>query len=71
MFRLKVSLFKKIKFLSMHCHRFFFTFEIVPNASFNCYPNNSLSSYTSFLPEQKHLTGEWAVAISELSCPLL
>ena len=28
------------------------TIELVSNASFNCYPNNSLSSLTSFLPQQ-------------------
>ena len=35
-----------------------FTFELVSNASFNCYPNNGLSSFTNFLPEQIHLKGE-------------
>ena len=44
-----------------------FTIELVSNASFNCYPNNSLSSYTNFLPEQIHLKGEREVAISEMS----
>ena len=37
------------------------------NASSNCYPNNSLSSFTNFLPKQIHLKGEWEVAISEKS----
>ena len=41
-----------------------FTIELVSNASFNCYPNNSLSSFTNFPPEQIHLKGEWEVAIS-------
>ena len=41
------------------------TIELVSNASFNCYPNNSLSSFTNFLSEQIHLKGEWEVAISE------
>ena len=41
------------------------------NASFNCYPNNSLSSFTNFLPDQIHLKGEWEVAISEISYPSL
>ena len=49
----------------------YFTIELVSNASFNCYPNNSLSSFTNFLPEQIHLTGEWKVAISEISYPSL
>ena len=44
-----------------------FTIELVSNASFNCYPNNSLSSFTNFLPEQIRLKGEWEVAISEIS----
>ena len=46
-----------------------FTIELVSNASFNCYPNNSLSSLTNFLPEQIHLNGEWEIAISEISDP--
>ena len=34
-----------------------FTIELVSNASFNCYPNNSPSSFKNFLPEQIHLKG--------------
>ena len=49
----------------------FFTIELVSNASFNCYLNNSLNSFTNFLPEQIHLKGEWEVAISEVSYPFL
>ena len=48
-----------------------FTSELVSNASFNCYPNNSLSSFENFLPEQIHLKGEWEVAISEITYPSL
>ena len=48
-----------------------FTIELVSNAFFNCYPNNSLRSFTNFLPEQIHLKGEWEVAISEISYPSL
>ena len=48
-----------------------FTFEPVSNASFDCYPNNSLSSFTNFPPEQIHLKGELEVAISEISYPSL
>ena len=44
-----------------------FFIELVSNASFNCYPNNSLNSFTIFLPDQKHSKGEWEVAISEIS----
>ena len=46
-----------------------FSNGLVSNASFYCYPNNSLDSFTSFLPEQIHLKGEWEVAISEISYP--
>ena len=46
-----------------------FTVELVSNASFDCYPNNTLSCFTNFLPEQINLEGEWEVAISELSYP--
>ena len=48
-----------------------FTIELVFNASFNCYPNNSLSFFTNFLPEQIHLKGEWEIAFSEISYPSL
>ena len=34
-------------------------------------PNNTLSSFTNFLPEQINLDGEWEVAITELSYPSL
>ena len=48
-----------------------FTIKLVSNASFNCYPNSSLSSFTNFQPEQIHQKGEWEVAISELLYPSL
>ena len=48
-----------------------FNIELVSNVCFNCYPNYSLSSFTSFLPEQIHLKEEWEVAISEKSYPSL
>ena len=48
-----------------------FTVELVSNASFDCYPNNTLSSFTKFRPEQIHLDGEWEVAITELLYPFL
>ena len=48
-----------------------FTIELVSNAFFNCYPNNSLSYSTNFLPEQIHLKGEWEVVISEKLYPSL
>ena len=49
-----------------------FTIELISNASFNFYPNNSLSSLKkNFLPEQIHLKGKWEVAISKLLYPSL
>ena len=70
MFRLKVS-----HFLNLNFYRSVvmdsFTIELVSNASFNSYPNNSLSSFANFLPKQIHLKGEWVVAISEISYPSL
>ena len=48
-----------------------FTVEMVSNASFDCYPNNTLSSFTSFIPEQINPDGEWEVSITELSYPSL
>ena len=48
-----------------------FTIELVSNASLNCYPNNSTGFFTSFLPDQIHLRGEWEVATSKISYPSL
>ena len=47
------------------------TVELASNALFDCYPNNTLSSFTIFLPEQIDLDGKWEVAITELSYPSL
>ena len=46
-----------------------FTVELVSNASPQLFPNNTLSSFTVFLPEQVNLDGQWEVAISEISYP--
>ena len=46
-----------------------FTIELVSNASGELFPNNTLSSFTNFLPEQVKLEGQWEVAISEISYP--
>ena len=46
-----------------------FTIELVSNASSQLFPNNTLSSFTSFLPEQVNLDGQWEVAISEIFYP--
>ena len=46
-----------------------FTIELAYNASSQLFPNNTLSSFTNFLPEQVNLDGQWEVAISEISYP--
>ena len=46
-----------------------FTIELVSNASGELFPDNTLSSFTNFLPEQLNLEGQWEVAISEISNP--
>ena len=46
-----------------------FTIELVSNASSELFPDNTLSSFTIFLPEQVQLDGQWEVAISEISYP--
>ena len=46
-----------------------FIIELVSNASGELFPDNSLSSFSNFLPEQVNLGGQWEVAISEISYP--
>ena len=46
-----------------------FTIELVSNASGELFPDNTLSSFTNFSPEQVNLEGQWEVAISETSYP--
>ena len=46
-----------------------FTIELVSNASGDLSPDNALSSFTNFLPEQLNLEGQWDVAISEITYP--
>ena len=46
-----------------------FAIELVSNASVELFPDNTLSSFTNFLPEQVNLEGQWEVAISEISHP--
>ena len=47
-----------------------FIIELVSNASMDVYGNNTLSSFTNFLPEQVNLDeGEWEVALVEISYP--
>ena len=46
-----------------------FSIELVSNASGELFPDNTLSSFTNFSPEQLNLEGQWEVAISEISYP--
>ena len=46
-----------------------FRVQLVANASSQLFPNNTLSSFTKFLPEQVNLDGQWEVALSEISNP--
>ena len=39
------------------------------NASVQLFPDNTLSSFANFLPEQVNVEGQWEVAISEISFP--
>ena len=41
-----------------------FTIELVSDAFRELFPDNTLSSFTNFLPEQVNLEGQWEVAIS-------
>ena len=45
------------------------TIELVSHASGELFPDNTLSSFTIFLPEQLNLEGQWVIAISEISYP--
>ena len=46
-----------------------FTIHLVSNASSQLFLNNTLRSFTNFLPEQVNFDGQWEVAISENSYP--
>ena len=46
-----------------------FTIELVSNASGELFPDNALSSFTNFSPEQVNLEGQGEVANSESSYP--
>ena len=45
------------------------TIELVSNASRELFPDNTLRSFTNFLPEQVNSEGQWEVAVSEISYP--
>ena len=46
-----------------------FTTELVSNSSSQLFPNNTLRSFTNFMPKQVNLFGQWEVSISEISYP--
>ena len=46
-----------------------FTIELLSNASAQLFSDNTLSSFTNFLPNQLNLDGQWEVAIAEISYP--
>ena len=48
-----------------------FTMELISNASGELFPDNTLSSFTNFLPDQVILEGQWEFATSEISYPSL
>lgn len=45
--------------------------EVVSNASPDVYPNNTMASFTNFLPDQIELDGEWEVGLLEISYPAM
>ena len=45
------------------------TIELVPIASAQLFPDNTLGCFTNILPDQLNLEGQWEVAISETSHP--
>ena len=42
---------------------------MVSNPSAQLFPDNTVSTFANFLPEQLNLDGQWEVAISEMSYP--
>ena len=46
-----------------------FSKELVSNASGELFPDNTLSSFTNFLPEQVNMEGQWEVGIYKISNP--
>lgn len=48
-----------------------FTLNLVSNASMETFPGNKLSSFTTLLPQPFNLTGEWQVALVEISWPAM
>ena len=48
-----------------------FTVELVSKASEEIFPNNTLSSFTNFLPEEVNLEGQWELVILEKNLPII
>ena len=46
-----------------------FTIKLVSNASSDLFPDNTLSSFANFFPEEVNLKGQWEVAVSEILYP--
>ena len=46
-----------------------FTINLVPNASMTTFPENTLSQFTTLLPQQLNLSGFWEVALVEIAWP--
>ena len=45
--------------------------ELVSNASFDVYPENSLSAFSNLLSDSIELSGQWEVALAEITYPSL
>ena len=45
----------------------YFTIELVSSASSELFPDNTLSSFTNFIPELVNLDDQWEVEVSEIS----
>ena len=46
-----------------------FTINLVSNASMNVFPTNTMARFTTLLPNKVELTGDWEVALLEVSWP--
>ena len=47
-----------------------FHLTLPSNASMDCYPNNTVAKYTTKLPRNIDLEGDWEVSLSEISVPV-
>ena len=48
-----------------------FYLELVSNASSQVYPQNTMASFTNFLPDKIELDGSWEVDIVEVLYPAI